>query len=63
MPNPNTATQKDLETPNDSMLYEVSRDIFAYSLSYAGIKFMEFSPTGVHPRGKNWFSKMSLLRL
>ena len=27
MPNPNTATQTDLETPNDTMVYEVSRDI------------------------------------
>ncbi len=27
MPNPNTAIQKDLDTPNDTMLYEVSHDI------------------------------------
>jgi uncharacterized Zn-finger protein len=27
MPNPNTATQEDLDTPNDTMLYEVSRDV------------------------------------
>lgn len=27
MPNPNTATQEDLDIPNDTMLYEVSRDV------------------------------------
>jgi len=27
MPNPHTAEQQDLETPNDTMVHEVSRDI------------------------------------
>lgn len=44
MPNPNTATQEGLDTPNDSKVYEVSRDILPIHCPMPGSSLWDSHP-------------------
>ena len=44
MPNPKTATQEGLDTPNDSITYEVSRDILPIHCPMAGASLWDSHP-------------------
>ena len=57
MPNPNTATQKDLETPNDTMLYEVSRDVLPIHCPMPGSSLRNSHPRVYIPVEKTGVAK------
>lgn len=44
MPNPKTATQEGLDTPNDATTYEVSRDILPIHCPMAGASLWDSHP-------------------
>ena len=44
MPNPQTATQEGLDTPNDTMTYEVSRDILPIHCPMPGTSLWNSHP-------------------
>ncbi len=51
MPNPKTATRDDLDTPNDTMLYEVSRDILPIHCPMPGSSLCQFTESQHRKRG------------
>ncbi len=63
MTNPHTATQEDLDTPNDTMLYEVSRDILPIHCPMPGSSLWDSHPQVYIPVEDNRFGKMPVLRL
>lgn len=44
MPNPNTAAQKNLKTPNDAMRYEVTRDMLPIHCPMSGSSLWNSHP-------------------
>ena len=57
MPNPETATQEGLDTPNDSMLYEVSPDVLPIHCPMPGASLWNSHPRVYIPVEKTGSAK------